>query len=171
MNTLILEGAIFGTWLDSNAKVFVDPYVICPDGRVSRMSIAPEKLVRQFYHDVWNRADEALARTILTPDFRFRGSLGLEKSGPDGFIDYMRAIHAALGGYNCTIEDLISTEMRVAARMTFSGRHQGELFGVAPTDRHITWSGAAFFSVSAGKISELWVLGDIDAIKSQLAKP
>ena len=134
------------------------------------MNSSPEQLVRQFYDDVWNRADETLARTILTPKFTFRGSLGFEKSGPEGFIGYMRTIHAALAGYTCTIEDLFATETRAAARMTFSGRHRAEFFGSAPTGRQITWSGAAFFTFSARQISELWVLGDIDAIKTQLAK-
>lgn len=136
----------------------------------NHMNSTPEQLVQQFYDDVWNRADETLARTILTPKFKFRGSLGLEKSGPDGFIDYMRTIHRALAGYTCTIEDLIASEVRAAARMTFSGRHQSEFFSFAPTGRQITWSGAAFFTFSAGQISDLWVLGDIDAIKTQLAK-
>lgn len=127
------------------------------------------QLVRRFYKDVWNRADEALAQKILAADFTFRGSIGLEKSGPDGFVDYMRTIHAALSGYTCTIEDLITTETRAAARMTFAGKHQGDFFGMAPTGRQISWSGAAFFTFSDGQIKDLWVLGDIDAIKSQLA--
>jgi len=34
--------------------------------------------------------------------------------------------------------------------------------------QEIRWSGAAFFKTRGGKIVELWVLGDIEAIRRQL---
>ncbi len=128
----------------------------------------PRQLVEIFYHEVWNRADEGMARTILAADFRFRGSLGPEKRGADGFIDYMRSVHAALGNYRCIIEDLITSDNRAAARMTFQGLHRGPFFGIPATDREIQWAGAAFFDMAEGRISKLWVLGDVDHIKAQL---
>ena len=132
------------------------------------MSATPLALVERFYHVVWNRADEAEARHILAEDFRFRGSLGPERVGQDGFIAYLHEIHAALSDYTCTIDDLIETTDRVGARMTFSGRHVGPLFGVAATGRQISWSGAAFFTIADQRIAALWVLGDVDAVRRQL---
>jgi len=132
------------------------------------MPATPKQLVERFYHEVWNQADEAVAREILATDFRFRGSLGPERLGPEGFIDYMRAVHAALADYVCIIEDLVTTDDRACARMRFEGRHQGEFFGVPATGRPITWAGAAFFTVEDGQIAALWVLGDIDSVKQQL---
>lgn len=132
------------------------------------MTTAPRSLVERFYHDLWNRADEQVAAEILAEDFRFRGSLGQEKRGREGFLEYMRSVHAALGDYRCIIEDLIVTNSRVAARMTFTGIHRAPFFGIEATEREITWAGAAFFTMTDELITELWVLGDIDAIKSQL---
>ena len=132
------------------------------------MEIAPRRLVERFYNEVWNNADEAVAREILHADFAFRASLGPERKGPDGFIAYMRAIHAALGEYRCIIEDVIEAPERAAARMTFTGIHRGDFFGVPATGRRITWAGAAFFATDGRQITSLWVLGDIDAMKRQL---
>ena len=132
------------------------------------MAATPRDLVERFYNVVWNRADEAEARKILSPDFRFRASLGPELRGPGGFIVYLRSVHAALGNFTCTIEELIATEDRAAARMSFRGTHRGRFFGVEATGREIRWSGAAFFAASGGKITELWVLGDIEAVRRQL---
>ena len=132
------------------------------------MATAPVKLVERFYAEVWNQADEGVAREILAEDFRFRGSLGAEKVGQDGFIAYMRSVHRALGDYVCIIEEVIETDGRVACRMLFKGKHQAEFFGVGATGRVITWTGAAFFRVHDGRIAELWVLGDIDSVKTQL---
>jgi steroid delta-isomerase-like uncharacterized protein len=131
--------------------------------------MTPRELVERFYHQVWNRADEAEARRILAVDFRFRGSLGPELRGPDGFMAYHRAVHAALENFTCTIEDLVAEQDRVAARLNFRGKHRGTMFGIAATGREISWSGAAFFKIRNGIISELWVLGDIEAVRRQLA--
>lgn len=132
------------------------------------MNVSPKILVERFYYEVWNQADEAVAHQILHPNFRFRASLGPEKRGPDGFIAYMRSIHAALANYTCTIEDLVVSGDRAAARMTFQGLHQGRFFDVEPTGKEIRWAGAAFFKISTDQIAELWVLGDIDSVKQQL---
>jgi len=78
-------------------------------------------------------------------------------------------VHAALGDYRCRIDHLVATDTRAAARMQFEGVHRGRLLGVEPTGRRIVWAGAAFFTLRDGLIAELWVLGDLDAIKRQLA--
>jgi predicted ester cyclase len=128
----------------------------------------PRILVERFYFEVWNTANEQVAREILHGDFRFRASLGPERRGPDGFIDYMRSIHAALGNYTCIIDDLITTDNRAAARMTFKGTHRGRFFDVEPTGHEVSWAGGAFFTIAEGQIAELWVLGDVDSLKQQL---
>jgi predicted ester cyclase len=135
------------------------------------MPVSPKTLVEWFYFDVWNRADETLAREILHPEFRFRASLGPERRGPGGFIDYMRSIHTALADYTCVIDDLIVTDHRAAARMTFRGLHRGRFFDVEPTGREIRWAGGAFFTTDGEQIVELWVLGDVDSVKQQLNAP
>jgi len=132
------------------------------------LAASPRALVERFYCEVWNSADERAAREILQGDFRFRASLGPELRGPGGFIAYLRSVHAALENFTCTIEELIATEDRAAARMSFRGIHRGKLFGFAATGREIRWSGAAFFRTGGGLIAELWVLGDVDAVKRQL---
>jgi steroid delta-isomerase-like uncharacterized protein len=139
-----------------------------PGVRGAGAEISVSRLVERFYYEVWNKADEAVAREILHAGFEFRASLGPERRGPEGFIDYMRSIHAVLADYQCIIDDLIVNGGRAAARMRFRGVHRQVFFGVPATGREITWTGAAFFTMDAGKIAKLWVLGDIDAVKRQL---
>ena len=132
------------------------------------MTVTATALVERFYDVVWNKADERAAREILDPNFIFRASLGPELRGPDGFIAYLRSVHAALQNFTCTIEDLIATADRAAAKMRFSGTHRARFFGIEATGRAIAWSGAAFFTARGGRISELWVLGDVEAVMRQL---
>ena len=111
----------------------------------------PAELVEAFYFEVWNRADEDRARAILAESFRFRGSLGAERSGPDGFIAYMRDVHRALGDYRCIIDELVTDGDRAAARMRFTGKHRAEFLGVAATGRQVTWAGPRSSGSRAGR--------------------
>ncbi len=132
------------------------------------MTATPQDLVERFYAEVWNQRSEAAAREILAEDFKFRGSLGPEHRGPDGFISYMHAVHDALADYTCVIQHLVVSDDEVAAKMRFHGTHQAPFFGREATGKSIEWAGAAFFKMREGRIAELWVLGDIDAVKQQL---
>ena len=132
------------------------------------MDCTPSHLVERFYNAVWNQADEAAARQILHPNLAFTGSLKRTVVGIEHFLVYLRSVHAALANYSCEIQDLMATETRVAVRMRFHGVHRGIFFGVPATGKFIEWAGAAFFTVHQSVITEIWVLGDVDAIKQQL---
>jgi steroid delta-isomerase-like uncharacterized protein len=126
-------------------------------------------LVRRFYDEVWNQADEAVAREILAEDLSFRGSIGEVRRGAAGFIDYMRKIHHAFADYHCRIDHLVADADGAAARMTFGGLHCGSLWGETPTGHTVSWTGAAFFTVENGQIATIWVLGDTETLRRQLA--
>ena len=132
------------------------------------MEVGAGRLVQRFYNEVWNKADETVAREVLHAGLRFKASLGPVRTGPEGFIDYMRSIHAGLAGYRCVIDDLIETDTRAAARLHFRGTHRGPFFGTPPTGNDIEWIGAAFFTTDGCQITDIWVLGDVDAVKQQL---
>lgn len=96
-----------------------------------------KQLIEQFYYELWNKKNEKVAWDILSPDFRFRGSLGTEKYGVEGFLEYMRSIHVSLSDYECIIEELVITEYKAAAKMRFRGHHQADFLGVPPMGRQI----------------------------------
>lgn len=125
-------------------------------------------LIERFYAELWDRWDKAVAWEILTEDFQFRGSLGAERTGIDGFLDYVDQVRGALGNYRSEICEMVDQGDKIAVRMIFSGDHQAEFFGVPATGQRISWNGAAFFSFRDRRISSLWVLGDVDGVKRQL---
>ena len=79
----------------------------------------------------------------------------------------MRDVHHALGDYRCIIDELVTDGDRAAARMRFTGKHRAECLGVAATGRQVTWAGAAFFRFEGGRITELWVFGDVVELRRQ----
>ena len=125
-------------------------------------------LVSEFYERLWNRWDTAAVSEVLSPNIRFRGSLGIEKRGHEGFIEYVEFIQAAFPDFHNTVEEIIAEGDRVAVRLTYRGTHQGEIFGVPPTNRRIEYAGVALFTFEQKKISEVWVLGDMLAVMRQI---
>jgi steroid delta-isomerase-like uncharacterized protein len=128
-----------------------------------------KSLICRYYEEMWNRWDLSLADELIAEGMSFRGSLGIAVQGREGFRDYMRTVRRAFPDFNNRIEELVAEGDTVAARLTYTGTHQGELFGMAPTGRRVTFQGAAFFRIAAGRITEGWVLGDVHGLMRQLS--
>jgi predicted ester cyclase len=128
-----------------------------------------KELVASFYADIWNRGDLSLIPMLLQEGFAFRGSLGQERRGHAGFAAYVALVRGALADYRCDVLDLVAEDGKAFARMRFSGVHSGEFLGHAPSGRRVQWLGAALFTTGAdGRVSDLWVLGDTQALMTQL---
>jgi steroid delta-isomerase-like uncharacterized protein len=125
-------------------------------------------VVQRYYDDLWNCWNFDAAAELIAPDISFRGSLGVVVRGRAGFLDYVHTVRTVFPDFHNSIEDLIAEDDKVAARLTYSGTHQGVLFGIAPTGRRATYSGVAIFRISDGKIIEGWVLGDLTSLMQQL---
>lgn len=124
--------------------------------------------VNRFYSLIWNQHDMAVIPQILSKNLRFKGSLGVDALDYSGFIRYVDSVHAALQDYQCSIVDLVAAPPKVVARMKFSGIHANQFMGFAPTDRQISWEGAAFFTFQDRLISDIWVIADRKSIEEQL---
>jgi steroid delta-isomerase-like uncharacterized protein len=127
-----------------------------------------KELIRRYYAEMWNEWNFDLAKEILAPGIAFRGSLGTETRGRAAFCDYMRKVRAAFPDFHNAIENIVAENDQVVARLTYTGTHEGEIFGVAPTHRKMSYSGAAFFRIRDGQVAEGWVLGDIFGLLKSL---
>lgn len=124
--------------------------------------------VRRFYEVLWDAHDREAMPSILHEDFTFRGSLGQEKRGHEGFAEYVDMVHNALGDYKCIIENLVEEGEKVFAKMSFTGIHQDEFLGYSPSHKRLTWNGCALFTFEGERISDVWVLGDLKSLEDQL---
>ena len=127
------------------------------------------RLIDRFYNDMWNRFDKSVFADILDPKIHFRGSLGQTKVGFDDFGEYVDYIQAFAPDFHNKVLSTITEGSRTFARLSYTGTHQGEVFGLAPTGRRFEYSGAAVFTFSDGLISDVWVLGDIHGLTQQLS--
>lgn len=127
-----------------------------------------KNIIRRFFDEMWNPWNFAKADELLAEDIVFRGTLGSELKGRDAFRGYMRKVQAAFPDFHNSILQMTAEEDRVVARTMYRGMHRGEIFGVAPTGKEITYAGAAFFRIANGKVVEGWVLGDLLSLLRQL---
>ena len=127
------------------------------------------RLIDRFYNDMWNRFDKSVFGDILDPKIHFRGSLGQTKVGFDEFGEYVDYIQAFASDFHNEVLSTITERNRTFARLSYTGTHQGEVFGLAPTGKRFEYSGAGVFTFSNGLISDIWVLGDVYGLTKQLS--
>jgi predicted ester cyclase len=128
-----------------------------------------EALVRRFYEQLWNRWDDGAVDEVLAADFEFRGSLGTVTRGRDEWRGYRDDIRAAVPDFHNEIIELVASVGRAAARLVYTGHHHGVLLGHRGDGARIRYEGAAFFRSGSGQLTAAWVLGDVDALRRQLA--
>jgi steroid delta-isomerase-like uncharacterized protein len=130
--------------------------------------VSAQDLVRRFYERLWNQWDDAAVDDTLALDITFRGSLGTSTTGRDQWRSYRDQIRHGAPDFHNEIVDLVSDSNRAAARLRYSGTHLGPLLGIPATGHRFTYSGAAFFTIGADLIADIWVLGDLDTLRQQL---
>jgi steroid delta-isomerase-like uncharacterized protein len=130
---------------------------------------ATRSLVERFYALLWNAWDNTAVDDVLTEDFIFRGSLGAETAGRDGWRGYRDAVRRGVPDFRNDLVDVICEGDRAAARLSCSGQHQGPLLGLPGSGRRFRYDVTAFFRCREGRIAEAWVLGDVEGLRRQLS--
>jgi steroid delta-isomerase-like uncharacterized protein len=125
-------------------------------------------VIRRFFDEMWNPWNFAKADELLAPDIVFQGTLGDELTGRGAFRTYMRKVQSAFPDFHNSIVQISAEDDRVIARTLYRGTHRGEIFGLLPTGKEITYAGAAFFRIRDGQVIEGWVLGDLLGLLRQL---
>jgi steroid delta-isomerase-like uncharacterized protein len=132
------------------------------------MTQSNQRLIERYYEELWNRWNPEAIEEIIAPDIVFRGSLGVSVAGKQEFARYVDKVRTAFPDFHNQIEDLFADDAKVAARLTYTGTHRGELFGMRPTGARVSYGGVALFRVREGQIAEGHVLGDVPALNRQI---
>ena len=123
------------------------------------MSKAEEhrQLFTRWFEELWNKKNYAITQELVHPDFTAHGAGGQEiKQGPDGVAGMVSTWHAAFPDGHMTLDDLITEGDLSVIRMTFTGTHMGDFYGVPPCGKVITATSIGIDRVIDGKITEGW---------------
>ncbi len=117
-----------------------------------------ERLIRDFFRRVWAPPHDLDAiDNLMTEDYRIT-TAGSVVEGREQFKAWVASMQKLVG--NATNEHLeIFTNPagdRVVSRWITRGVHNG-LFGIAPTQEPIEFTGIAIWRVEGGRLAECWV--------------
>ena len=121
-------------------------------------------LVRRFlqvHGDVGKADFDALFDKMLTPDFVSRTKLVPgQQPGREGYKRALAGVSASFSNRRVLVEEQVAEGDKVVTRFTVRGTHdRGELMGVAPTGREMSFKVIFIHRISGGKIAEEWALG------------
>ena len=133
-----------------------------------RVAESISNLIERFYDELWNQWNDPVVEDTLSPGFAFRGSLGQETSGRDGWRRYRDLVRAGSADFHNEIVEMVCDRQRAAARLRYTGTHTGVLLGLPATQRRFGYAGAAFFTADGQWLTSAWVLGDLDSLRRQL---
>jgi steroid delta-isomerase-like uncharacterized protein len=118
-------------------------------------------VIHRYFEDVWNEGRLEVLDELLTSDYRNHSpSAPNPPPGPAGLKPIVAAMRAAFPDLHYAIEDLVLGENAVAVRVTLTGTHEGDFFGLAPTGKKIRVSQMNIERFRDGRIAEHWRVTD-----------
>ena len=124
------------------------------------MSEANKALFRRFIQEVINEKNTDKMDILIGENWLDHNPPPGAAPGVEGMKQMMGMFFAAFPDLNVTIDQLIAEGDLVVGRMTNTGTHQGDLMGIAPTGKRVTFSEIHMVRIENGKAVEHW--GNID---------
>jgi predicted ester cyclase len=126
------------------------------------MSEQNKTLARRWFEDLFSRGNLDAANEILSAEFVDHLPRE-EERGIEELKHYVRIYRTAFPDIQDTVEEIVAEGDKVVVRWRSRGTHQGEFMGVAPTGRHVRFTGMRLF-----RIAESWVNIDERGLQEQL---
>lgn len=126
------------------------------------------EVARQLIEDDLNTGDVAVAQRIIATDFVDHTNPPGLQHGLEGHRGIVDIFHAAFPDVRWTIDDMVAEGDRVAMRLTMTGTHDGEFFGIPPTGRRVEVGGTHIVRIQDDRVAEHWGHNDDLGLMRQL---
>jgi serine phosphatase RsbU (regulator of sigma subunit)/ketosteroid isomerase-like protein len=135
---------------------------------VSETQEKNKALVRRFL-EAQAKGNLNVIDEVLTPHFVDHDRLPGQAPDREGYKRAIAEYHAAFSNVRFLVEDQVAEGNKVVTRFIVRATHDlGELMGVAPTGREVTYKAMAIHRIVRGKIVEEWAEGsNISAVMEQ----
>ncbi len=124
----------------------------------------------RYTDDVWNAHNPDALAKYFAPDARVHSMTPGNIAGAG--LDYLKvraqSLLNAFPDLRFVIEEVVQQDDRVAARVTLEGTHRGEFAGIPATGTWMKVYDFAMYRVVEGKITDVWSLIDMQALRDQL---
>lgn len=126
---------------------------------------ANKDLVRRFYAEAINGRDLDAVGRLLGENFTHDGE-------PRGRAGQREAVAAFLDGFSDLRNEvllILAEDDLVAAHQRWTGTHDGEFLGIAPTGRRVEFTSTAVLRIVDGLIAAAWDEVDMLGLTRQLS--
>jgi predicted ester cyclase len=122
-----------------------------------RLSPDPKDVIRRLFREV-DAGREDFVDEFYASDYVDRTPSRSRSVAPgrDGVRQAFAAFRRAFPDVRHVLDDLVAEGDKVVVRLTASGRHSGELFGIAATGRVVSQSAIVIYRLRDGLIVERW---------------
>jgi steroid delta-isomerase-like uncharacterized protein len=128
-------------------------------------------LVRAYFEAI-DTGDAAIIATFLAPDYIEHASAFPNlRPGVDGVHDVFKLSNAAFTNFKHVIEDQVAEGDRVVSRVTATGDHVGDYWGVPATGKTVSMEGIGIHRIANGKIAEHWGKSDLYGLIQRMKTP
>jgi steroid delta-isomerase-like uncharacterized protein len=128
-----------------------------------------EELVRRFHAELLSARDPAVVDEFFADGFVSHNNPPGFPPGREGVKRFFAMFRDAFPDVTVAIDELVADGDRVAVATTFTGTHEGELMGMAPTGRRVSVTGIDIVRLEGGRIVEHRGLTDIVGLMRQLS--
>ena len=125
-------------------------------------------LIRRFNDEVWNKGNLAVVDEVFASDAVWHSAPPGLPPTREGLRQMITGFRAAFSDTRTTVDEQIADEDKVAWRWTFRGTHTGELMGIPPTGKQITFTGISVDRIAGGRCVERRDSADMLGLLQQL---
>lgn len=123
---------------------------------------------RRLWEEIFPAADLEAAAEIVAVDSVDHTARPGESQGIEGVRNTMRFLDAAFSDQRFEVIQTVEEGDAVVVHFTHSGRHTGEIMGLAPTDRPFSYEHIHILRFEEGKVVEHWGIHDHLSFMRQL---
>ncbi len=111
---------------------------------------------RRYMDELYNKGNTAVVFEMLAANFVYRNPAPPITPDREGLIQEMTMVRTAFPDLKVTVDDVLIEGDKGVMRWTMSGTHEGVFYGIAPTHKHVVWSGIAIWRTVDNKLVESW---------------
>ncbi|MEW5871015.1 MAG: ester cyclase family protein [Chloroflexota bacterium] len=124
-------------------------------------------IFQRFIEEVWNQGKLEVADEIFHPQATSPSAPQLPTGG-EGVKVIASMFRNAMPDYHIEIIDLLADGNQVLARFKQSGTQTGELMGIPPTGKKVSWGEIGILRFAGGQVVESWYNVDLLGLMQQL---
>ncbi|WP_414440638.1 ester cyclase [Burkholderia sp. 22PA0106] len=145
--------------------ITANPLTLSDSDRLSAERHAVETLYRAF-----SDKNPDLVDAVLAPDWDDIPLAPGQGAGPEGIKPIIRSFGAAFPDVKIVIHDLIQVPGRIGVRAEITGTHQGELFGIPASGKHVSFRLHEFHELDGQRVTTTWHMEDWFGLFLQLGQ-